>query len=83
MDHTFFDFWAERLEWEDADIIEMVATGVEGRSECERATVLMMHHKGVREKYMPWWPQPWTRTQRQIDSGCHNPRVTCPTCRAG
>ena len=51
MDHTFFDFWAAKLSWEDADIIEMIASGVEGRSDCERATVLMMHHKGVREKY--------------------------------
>ena len=51
MDYTFFDYWAAKLEWEDEDVIEMVATGVEGRAECERATILMMHHKGVREKY--------------------------------
>ena len=51
MDSTFFDFWAAKLGWKDAEIVEMVATGVESRAECDRATVLMMHHKGVREKF--------------------------------
>ena len=25
MDYTFFDYWAAKLEWEDKDVIEMVA----------------------------------------------------------
>ena len=29
MDYAFFDYWATKLGWEDEDVIEMVAKGVE------------------------------------------------------
>ena len=28
MDATFFDYWAAKLEWEDVDMVEMVAADI-------------------------------------------------------
>ena len=51
MNVKFFDEWAATLEWGDADMVEQVATGVVGRATCERDTVLMLHHTGVRKHF--------------------------------
>ena len=49
---AFFTAWAAKLKWPDEDMIAQVTqTGVEGRSDCTRATVVMGHHGGLRKHY--------------------------------
>ena len=51
---SFFVQWGERLHWPDKDMLHQIAvTGAEGRSACERDTVIMGHHKGLRSNYLP------------------------------
>lgn len=51
MNSGFFDTWAAELGWLDMDMVEQVATGVVGRAECEKDTVLMIHHTGVKKNF--------------------------------
>ena len=54
IDRGFFRRWAARLDWPDTDMVEQVTEcGVEGRSELERATVIMGHHGGLRGNPQP------------------------------
>ena len=49
---AFFIAWGAKLGWADRDMIAQVAkTGVEGRSNCTRATVVMGHHGGLRKHF--------------------------------
>lgn len=52
VNHQFFQQWAERLGWTDKDMIRQVAvTGVESRSACTAATIVMGHHGGLRANF--------------------------------
>ena len=51
MNVKFFDEWAAKLEWKDLDMVKQVAAGVVGRAACEKETVLMLHHTGVRKNF--------------------------------
>ena len=51
---SFFAQWGERLRWTDKDMLRQITvTGAEGRSACERDTVVMGHHGGLRSNYLP------------------------------
>ena len=51
---SFFKRWARTLQWTDHDMLHMVSvSGVEGRSECSKATIVMGHHRGLREHFAP------------------------------
>lgn len=46
---AFFLEWAERLGWQDADMLQQVTTtGVNSGSACSRDTVIFGHHLGLR-----------------------------------
>ena len=50
----FFGVWARRLAWVDKDMLRQVCIiGAEGRSQCERVTVVMGHHSGLRHNPGP------------------------------
>ena len=49
----FFDEWAKKLNWTDADMLEQIKSGVDSRSACELATVLRFHHKGMQHHFGP------------------------------
>ena len=49
---AFFTRWARALGWLDRDMVEQITvTGVEARSRCTRATIVMDHHGGLRQHY--------------------------------
>ena len=49
---AFFTQWGDLLGWPDADMIQQVAiTGVEARSQCTRACIVMSHHGGLRRNF--------------------------------
>ena len=48
----FFKEWAAKMSWPDMDMITQVAeTGVESRTACTKATVVMGHHGGLRQHF--------------------------------
>ena len=50
----FFRSWHAKMGCTDHDMIDHVCvTGAEGRSVCTRATIVMGHHKGLRENFAP------------------------------
>ena len=50
----FFTGWGCKLSWTDTDMLQQVTvTGAEGRSTCEKDTVVMGHHGGLRANYKP------------------------------
>jgi hypothetical protein len=54
INREFFQRWATRLRWGDADMLEQVTeSGVESRSGLELATVIMGHHGGLRNNIQP------------------------------
>ena len=54
LDRAFFVQWGKRLAWTDEDMVQQIAvTGAEGRSDCSLDTVIMGHHGGLRENYLP------------------------------
>jgi len=54
LDRAFFAQWGKRLAWADEDMVQQIAvTGAEGRSDCSLDTVIMGHHGGLRENYLP------------------------------
>ena len=48
--HEFFAGEGARMRWPDRKMLRQLAggTGLKGRIRCERATVVMGHHKGSR-----------------------------------
>ena len=51
---AFFTTWGERLEWRDKDMLQQVAiVGVESLTDMPMDTVVMSHHKGLRENVAP------------------------------
>ena len=48
----FFSYWCDKLKCGDRDMVEQVTvTGVEGRSKCSQATIIMGHHGGLRSNF--------------------------------
>ena len=48
----FFVQWSNLLRWPDADMVQQVAiTGVEARSRCTHACIVMGHHGGLRRNF--------------------------------
>ena len=49
---AFFTEWGEFLRWTDRDMIRQVTvTGIESRSQCSRACIVMGHHGGLRKQF--------------------------------
>ena len=51
---SFFAAWSKFLDCTDEDMISQVhATGVDGRTQCARCTVVEGHHGGLRQNPQP------------------------------